>query len=70
MQRSSTSIPSSTATGERGRLLGNLLLIRLGYRPAIIYKRQRSQYLKALSKADKGDGGPSARFSRASSSTT
>jgi hypothetical protein len=29
--------------------------IRRGYPPAIIYKRQRAQYLKALSKADKGE---------------
>ena len=49
--------PFIDGNGRTGRLLGNLLLIRLGYPPAIIYKRQRSQYLKALSKADKGDAG-------------
>jgi hypothetical protein len=50
--------PFIDGNGRTGRLLGNLLLIRLGYPPAIIYKRQRAQYLKALSKADKGDTGP------------
>lgn len=50
--------PFLDGNGRTGRLLVNLLLIRLGYPPAIIYKRQRAQYLKALSKADKGDSGP------------
>lgn len=50
--------PFIDGNGRAGRLLANLLLIRLGYPPAIIYKRQRAQYLKALSKADKGDTGP------------
>lgn len=50
--------PFLDGNGRTGRLLANLLLIRLGYPPAIIYKRQRSQYLKALDRADKGDAGP------------
>ena len=35
----------------------NLVLVRLGYPPAIIYKRQRTQYLTALRRADAGDCG-------------
>jgi hypothetical protein len=35
----------------------NLLLVRLGYPPAIIYKRERTQYLRALQRADQGDCG-------------
>lgn len=50
--------PFIDGNGRTGRLLANLLLIRLGYPPAIIYKRQRAQYLMALSKADRGDTGP------------
>lgn len=50
--------PFLDGNGRTGRLLMNLLLVRLGYPPAIIYKRQRSQYLKALAKADAGDAGP------------
>jgi hypothetical protein len=36
----------------------NLILVRLGYPPAIIYKRDRSRYLAALARADQGDYGP------------
>lgn len=50
--------PFIDGNGRTGRLIANLLLIRLGYPPAIIYKRQRPQYLRALAKADKGDAGP------------
>jgi hypothetical protein len=35
----------------------NLVLVRLGYPPAIIYKRQRVDYLRALRRADAGDAG-------------
>ena len=35
----------------------NLVLVRLGYPPAIIYKKQRARYLKALRRADSGDCG-------------
>ena len=35
----------------------NLLLVRLGYPPAIIYKNQRARYLEALRRADQGDAG-------------
>ncbi|HEU5318194.1 MAG TPA: Fic family protein, partial [Chloroflexota bacterium] len=36
----------------------NLVLVRLGYPPAIIHKRDRSRYLDALTRADRGDPGP------------
>ena len=36
----------------------SLILVRLGYPPAIIYKRDRSRYLGALQKADRGESGP------------
>jgi hypothetical protein len=36
----------------------NLLLVRLGYPPAIIYKRDRTKHLTALRRADQGDCGP------------
>jgi len=44
--------PFLDGNGRSGRLLTNLVLIRLGYPPAIIYKRQRARYLSALRKAD------------------
>jgi hypothetical protein len=40
----------------------NLLLVRLGYPPAIIYKGDRSRYLSTLRRADQGDPGPLAEF--------
>ncbi|MGH9277889.1 MAG: Fic family protein [Acidimicrobiales bacterium] len=43
--------------GRTGRLLLNLILVRLGYPPAIIYKRQRTEHLRALRRADTGDCG-------------
>jgi hypothetical protein len=39
-------------------LVTNLVLVRLGYPPAIVYKRERPRYLDALNKADRGDAGP------------
>lgn len=50
--------PFIDGNGRAGRLLANLLLVRLGYPPAIIQKRQRERYLKALARADQGDDGP------------
>lgn len=41
-----------------GRLLLNLILARLGYPPAIIFKSERLKYLNAMRKADAGDCGP------------
>ncbi len=50
--------PFLDGNGRAGRLLLNLMLVRLGYAPAIIYKRDRSRYLAALRSADAGDAGP------------
>ena len=49
--------PFLDGNGRTGRLLLNLVLVRLGYPPAIIYKRERGTYLKALQRADGGDCG-------------
>ena len=40
------------------RLLLNLLLVRSGYPPAVIYTRDRNRYLRARRRADAGDPGP------------
>jgi hypothetical protein len=50
--------PFLDGNGRAGRLLVNLSLVRLGYPPAMIDKRQRARYLDALSSADRGDPGP------------
>ncbi|HUZ86853.1 MAG TPA: Fic family protein [Candidatus Baltobacterales bacterium] len=50
--------PFIDGNGRIGRLLMNLLLVRLGYPPAIIQKRLRDRYLDALDRADRGDPGP------------
>ena len=49
--------PFLDGNGRTGRLILNLVLVRLGYPPAIIYKRQRAEYLRALQRADVGDPG-------------
>ncbi len=49
--------PFLDGNGRTGRLLLNLSLVRLGYAPAIIYKRDRTRYLDALRAADAGDSG-------------
>jgi hypothetical protein len=49
--------PFLDGNGRAGRLVLNLLLVRMGYPPAIIYKRERAQYLKSLRRADLGDAG-------------
>jgi len=50
--------PFLDGNGRTGRLVLNLLLVRLGYPPAIIYKRDRARYLNALRRADAGDCAP------------
>jgi Fic family protein len=50
--------PFLDGNGRVGRLLMNLVLVRLGYPPAIIQKRERERYLDALERADGGDPGP------------
>jgi hypothetical protein len=50
--------PFLDGNGRTGRLILNLLCVRLGIPPAIIYKGDRSRYLDALRRADQGDPGP------------
>jgi hypothetical protein len=54
--------PFLDGNGRAGRLVINLLLVRLGIPPAIIYKGNRSRYLAALRRADQGDPGPLGEF--------
>jgi Fic family protein len=54
--------PFRDGNGRVGRLLLNVLLVRHGYPPAIVYKRDRAKYLRALARSDKGDDGPLAEL--------
>ena len=50
--------PFIDGNGRTGRLVLNLILVRLGYPPIVVLKQQRSAYLTALERADVGDVGP------------
>ena len=50
--------PFFDGNGRTGRLLMNLVLVRLGYPPTLIRLRDRDRYLSALHKADRSDPGP------------
>jgi fido (protein-threonine AMPylation protein) len=54
--------PFRDGNGRVGRLATNLLLVRHGYPPAVIYKRDRTRYLNALRRGDRGDAGPLAQM--------
>lgn len=50
--------PFLDGNGRTGRLALNLILVRVGYPPVVIFKRQRDDYLRAMRRADTGDYGP------------
>ncbi len=54
--------PFFDGNGRAGRLVLNLLLVRMGYPPAVIYAADRTKYLKALRSGDKGEFGPLGEF--------
>jgi cell filamentation protein, protein adenylyltransferase len=54
--------PFLDGNGRTGRLVLNLILVRLGFPPAIIYKGDRARYLNALRRADQSDCGPLGEF--------
>ena len=49
--------PFIDGNGRVGRLALNLVLVRLGYPPVVIFKKQRDAYLSALQRSDEGDHG-------------
>ena len=49
--------PFNDGNGRTGRLVLNLLLVRYGYPPAVINKKDRNRYLDGLRRADEGDPG-------------
>lgn len=49
--------PFNDGNGRAGRLVLNLLLVRYGYPPAVIHRKDRGRYLDGLRRADEGDPG-------------
>jgi Fic family protein len=56
--------PFIDGNGRAGRLALNLVLVRLGYPPVVIFKRQRAAYLTTMQRADSGDYGAPGRTYR------
>jgi len=54
--------PFLDGNGRTGRLLLNLIMVRLGWPPVVILTSQRRRYLDALAKADTGDADPLAEM--------
>lgn len=54
--------PFRDGNGRTARLVLNLLLVRHGLAPAIIYKKDRPKYLRALDRADRSEYGPLAEL--------
>lgn len=61
--------PFLDGNGRTGRLVLNLLLVRLGLPPTIIFKRDRERYLESLDQADRGEPGRLAELLARSLST-
>lgn len=49
--------PFIDGNGRTGRIVLNMILVRLGYPPVVILKQQRPAYLSAMIQADRGEHG-------------